>query len=197
MTQLNVSEIAYLLGLDFIHYKVNLESSSPFCKFVETLRRVGDEMDQKYDHKLIWMVNQLSVESSLKAKETVYTIFDAMFEDGVCSWGRIVTMYVFTARLAKYCKNEKNSNTSVEDLSTYVSDYIVRHLARWIEDQGRWANFYDHFKSSDAEKKSPFMTCLMGIFLSGLFFFSYMEDIELMTSHTHIKSIHDGKEHRT
>ncbi|KAJ8050166.1 Induced myeloid leukemia cell differentiation protein Mcl-1-like [Holothuria leucospilota] len=175
MTQLPENELTYLLGKDFINYKVNFESRSPCTKYGETFRRVGDEIDQRYDEIFIWMVNQLKFDpASLNAKEAIYSIFDAMCKDGVCSWGRIVTMYVFTARLAKYCKNEKNSNTSVEDFSTYVSDYIVRHLARWIEDQGGWANFYDLFKSSDTEKESPFMTlCLMGIFLSGLFFLIY------------------------
>ncbi|KAJ8019313.1 hypothetical protein HOLleu_42154 [Holothuria leucospilota] len=80
MTQLTDTEVVYLLGLDFIRYKLNLEKSSPFSKYAETLRRVGDEIDQMYEDELIWMVKQLKFDPAWIAKETVYATFDAMFD---------------------------------------------------------------------------------------------------------------------
>ncbi|KAJ8023225.1 Induced myeloid leukemia cell differentiation protein Mcl-1-like [Holothuria leucospilota] len=134
------TETAYLLGIDFMNYKIGLTSATnpSQSKLAETLRRVGDTIDENYNDMLNEAVMQLNINSEIVTRKTIHTIFDAMFKDGVYNWGRIVVLYVFTARLAKFYHEKKSNKAFIKILSTYVGDYIARDCAFWIENQGGW-----------------------------------------------------------
>ncbi|KAJ8020738.1 Bcl-2-related protein A1 [Holothuria leucospilota] len=112
---------------------------------------------------------QLNINSEIVSRKTIHAIFDAMFKDGVYSWGRIVVLYVFTARLAKCYHEQKSNKAFIKILSTYVGDYIARDCALWIKNQGGWTNFCDQFKATDTVKEPSFNAmAMLGLCLGGL-----------------------------
>ncbi|KAJ8020523.1 Bcl-2-related protein A1 [Holothuria leucospilota] len=133
------TETAYLLGIDFMNYKIGLTSATNPSQS-KLAERVGDTIDENYNDMLNEAVMQLNINSEIVTRKTIHTIFDAMFKDGVYNWGRIVVLYVFTARLAKFYHEKKSNKAFIKILSTYVGDYIARDCAFWIENQGGWVS---------------------------------------------------------
>ncbi|KAJ8029657.1 hypothetical protein HOLleu_29103 [Holothuria leucospilota] len=76
------SEIACSLGNDFVNYKCGRTTSRPPSIYAETLRRVGDEIEEKYNISLNGIVNQLKYDPNTDGKKAFYASLDAMFEEG-------------------------------------------------------------------------------------------------------------------
>ncbi|KAJ8030318.1 Apoptosis regulator Bcl-2 [Holothuria leucospilota] len=142
MDYMSYGEIARELGKDFVRYKVGFETHAPPSLHTKTLRRVGDEVEERHVLALHRMVQQLQYDPVVHGRKAVYATFDSIFKDGAYSWGRIVMVYVFAARLAKYCRTRGRDKIVVEDLGRYAGDYVAYHLKHWIEEQGGWV---DHF----------------------------------------------------
>lgn len=163
------SEIACSLGNDFVNYKCGRTTSRPPSIYAETLRRVGDEIEEKYNISLNGIVNQLKYDPNTDGKKAFYASLDAMFEEGPCSWGRVVMVYVFAARLAKYCQRENMGKACIDDLIKYSGDYVSGRLTQWIRSQGGWGDFCEKFKAKDWRDKAVFNSLLLtGLFLGGM-----------------------------
>lgn len=162
--------IARSLAEDFVNYKVGFTNARPPSVYAETLRRVGDEIEEKYDITLSGIVNQLKYDPDTDGRQAFYASLDAMFEEGPCSWGRVVMVYVFAARLAKYCQKHNRDDVCIEDLIRYSGDYVAVHLTKWIkEQQGGWMDFCEKFKSKDWRDKAVFNSLLVtGLLLGGM-----------------------------
>jgi len=160
--------IARNIGYDFIRYKVGLTKDNPSSLHAETLRRVGDEIEERYAISLSGIVNTLQYDPDSDGRAAFYTSLNTMFEEGPCSWGRVVMVYVFAARIAKYC-HEQNRDECVEELITYTGDFVANKLAPWIQRQGGWDDFCEKFKAKDWKEKTAFNSLLLtGIVLGGL-----------------------------
>ncbi|KAJ8033909.1 hypothetical protein HOLleu_24291 [Holothuria leucospilota] len=99
-------KIARELGEDYVRYKLGFDTDTSPSVYAETLRRAGDQVEDRYSLALQWMVSQLNYDPLLDAERSLRVIFDAICENEESSWGRIVMVYVFAARLAKYCQTQ-------------------------------------------------------------------------------------------
>ncbi|KAJ8040444.1 Bcl-2-related protein A1 [Holothuria leucospilota] len=122
-----VGKIARELGRDFINGKLNPQPS-PYTK---TLYRVGKEIDEKFETTLNEMVKHFEQCDN----ETIKATLDAMFEDGLFSWGRITMAYIFVRKCAQQCR--KQGEDKDEQLAQFVGEYIEA-VAQWIEQRGGW-----------------------------------------------------------
>ncbi|XP_071489131.1 bcl-2-like protein 2 [Diadema antillarum] len=161
--------IARQLGDDYIGYKVGkTKNRRPPCLHAETLRRVGDEVEERYAITLNGLVNNLEYDPEKDGEEAFTASLNAMFEEGACNWGRVVMVYVFAARLAKYCQ-EHGKGYHVGKLADFAGRYVATRLTPWINKQGGWDNFNESFKAKDWKEKAAFNSLLVtGAFLGGL-----------------------------
>ncbi|KAJ8030164.1 Bcl-2-related protein A1 [Holothuria leucospilota] len=163
-------KIARELGEDYVRYKLGLETDTSPSVYAETLRRAGDQVEERYSLALQWMVSQLHYDPILDGERSVRVIFDAVFENEECSWGRIVMVYVFAARLAKYCQAQGYEKDTLEQFGRYAGEYVECHLKRWIEEQGGWQNnFHDTFKTLPRKMPSYIVIfTVLGLWLGGV-----------------------------
>ncbi|XP_038074028.1 bcl-2-related protein A1-like [Patiria miniata] len=162
--------ISKRLSEDFIHFKLQSNVGRPPCKYSETLRRVGREVEERYAISLNGLVNNLQYDPKKHGagKELFSVSLNAMFEEGAVNWGRVVMVYVFAARLAKYCEENGNSEY-VDEVVEVCGDYVSEKLTPWIMKQGGWDNFNESFKAKDWKEKATFNSLLVtGAVLGGL-----------------------------
>ncbi|XP_071844155.1 apoptosis regulator BAX-like [Apostichopus japonicus] len=167
--EFDIANEARSLGRDFVHYKVGFSNTRPTSLFAETLRRVGDEIEEKYNISLNGIINQLKYDPNKDGRRAFNASLDAMFAEGPCSWGRVVMVYVFASRLAKYCQKQNRDSSCIENLVNYSGDYVANNLTMWIKEQGGWLDFCDKFKANDWRDKAVFNSLLVtGLFLGGM-----------------------------
>ncbi|KAJ8049269.1 Bcl-2-related protein A1 [Holothuria leucospilota] len=140
MANTSYGEIAHELSTDYVRYKLGLDTNTNPSFYAETLRRVGDQVEERYDLALQGLVCQFNYDPILDGERSVGVIFDAIFENEECSWGRIVMVYVFAARLAKYCQKQGYEKDTIEQLSRFAGSYVEDHLKHWIKEQGGWVS---------------------------------------------------------
>ena len=131
---------------------VNFDLKSPprapnrYCK---TLRRTVKELSDRHNLVFKGMVNRLKPDES-SAFPTFVIVADEIFDDGQVNWGRIVAVYAFAARLAKYYvdnnghkaaeSNGKNLVHYQEKIALFVGKYVANKLGQWILDHGGWVS---------------------------------------------------------
>ena len=83
------------------------------------------------------------------------------------SWGKIVALFAFGARLAQHCSDNLGMNDLVFDIATNLADFAVRKLTPFLRQNGGWATLCDAFPmESDYESKIWRTLLLTGIGLT-------------------------------
>lgn len=129
--------IARALSADIVNYVCGNNKKMP-NRYARTLRRTVDELTQRHCILFNGMVNKLNLDEETGYR-TFTNIIDEMFSDKHYNWGRIVAVYAFAARLAKYCVDE-NMNDYCPQIATYLGDYVAENLAEWIAEHGGWVS---------------------------------------------------------
>ena len=107
----------------------------PPGKIEQTMRVLGQELEERYNEVFSEMCNQLHITPNT-AQQTFVAIINELFSDGV-RWGRIVALFSFAGALAVQCV-EKEMPVLVPQIADWVSQYINNHLASWIQENGGW-----------------------------------------------------------
>jgi len=131
-----------------------LNPSKPPNRYCKTLRRTVKELSERHHLVFKGMVNRLKIDEN-NAFQTFVIVADEIFDDGQVNWGRIVAVYAFAARLAKYYidKNKSNLTTELnesiihrqEKIALFVGKYVANKLGQWILDHGGWDSFVEYF----------------------------------------------------
>ena len=129
--------IARVLSVDIVNYACGNSKKMP-NRYARTLRRTVDELTQRHCILFNGMVNKLNLDEETGYR-TFTNIINEMFSDKHYNWGRIVAVYAFAARLARYCVDE-NMNDYCPQIATYLGDYVAEHLAEWIAENGGWVS---------------------------------------------------------
>jgi len=129
--------IARVLAVDIVNYACGNSKKMP-NRYARTLRRTVDELTQRHCILFNGMVNKLNLDEETGYR-TFTNIINEMFSDKHYNWGRIVAVYAFAARLARYCVDE-NMNDYCPQIATYLGDYVAEHLAEWIAENGGWVS---------------------------------------------------------
>ena len=83
------------------------------------------------------------------------------------SWGKIVALFAFGARLAQHCSETLGKNDLVFDVATNLSDFAVRKLTPFLKQHGGWTTLCDAFPmENDYESKIWRTLLLTGIGLT-------------------------------
>jgi len=141
-----------------INFGVSSPNRAPnrYCK---TLRRTVKELSDRHDIVFKGMVNRLKPDEN-SAFATFVIVADEIFDDGQVNWGRIVAVYAFAARLAKYYVDINTQNSSSSDsisrndsgfvsyqekIALFAGKYVANKLGQWILEHGGWDAFVEYF----------------------------------------------------
>lgn len=93
------------------------------------------------------MLNTLAIEEST-LKQTYDTIVEEMFK-GQTHWGKMVTFVVFTSHVVLFCAKRENLKHKVPDVVLWTETVVDEKLRCWIEEQGGWQSFVEHFDTEN------------------------------------------------
>ena len=143
-----VKDTAEAIALDIV---LNFDSATPRnppSKFCRTMRRIVKDMLERHDMVFKGMLNKLNLDKD-NFFQTFVIVCDEIFADGEVNWGRIVAVYAFAVRLAKYHQvNTSQSETlDQEKIAMFLGKYVACKLGKWILTHGGWVSkFFFFFK---------------------------------------------------
>ena len=115
----------------------------PPNRHCKTMRRIVKELSDRHNMVFKGMVNRLKPTES-NSFQTFVIVADEIFDDGQVNWGRIVAVYTFAARLAKFhkdnCTSKESSPTYQEKIALFVGKYVASKLGQWVLDHGGWVS---------------------------------------------------------
>uniref|UniRef100_A0A6J0SLW9 Bcl-2-related protein A1 n=1 Tax=Pogona vitticeps TaxID=103695 RepID=A0A6J0SLW9_9SAUR len=132
------------------------ELEGPPSKVSEVLRKVGAVLQKEVEGQLQMYLDSLEIHSVDKASQIFSQVMEEEFADGEMNWGRILTIFVFGGILAKKLQGQgvPLGDKTLEQISHFVTDYIVKTKTTWISENGGWDNgFVTKF-----EDKSPWLS---------------------------------------
>ncbi|CAG5128051.1 unnamed protein product [Candidula unifasciata] len=150
---------AELMAKDVVVTFGETNPKKPPNRYCKTLRRTVKELSDRHDLVFKGMVARLKLDET-NAFPTFVMVADEIFDDGQVNWGRIVAVYAFAARLAKYHSDniynvDKLSSSQQEDenklisykkkIALFVGKYVANKLGQWILDHGGWDAFVEYF----------------------------------------------------
>ncbi|KAJ8041169.1 Bcl-2-related protein A1 [Holothuria leucospilota] len=141
-----LGKTAWELGRNFVNGKCKSQPSP----YIKTLYRVGKEIDEKFETALNEMVNHVRQCD----KETIKATLDAMFEDGLYSWGIIVMAYVFIRKCAQRSREQGKDKDTIEQLAQFVGEYVEDRCTQWIEQREGWDDFCQTFMKNTRNSRA-------------------------------------------
>ena len=122
----------------------NKHSNCESCddSFEQVLHHLAGNLAEERKHQFEEMLVGLRLTHD-SLSETYHVIVREMFADGV-NWGRILTFLVFSGSLAVFCAREKMGER-VGDVIVWTENVIEKTITNWVDRQGGWTAFVDHF----------------------------------------------------
>ncbi|XP_019397797.1 PREDICTED: apoptosis regulator Bcl-2 [Crocodylus porosus] len=105
-----------------------------------TLRQAGDDFSRRYQSDFAQMSGQLHL-TPFTARGRFVAVVEELFRDGV-NWGRIVAFFEFGGVMCVESVNREMSPL-VDNIATWMTEYLNRHLQNWIQDNGGWDAFVE------------------------------------------------------
>jgi len=115
-------------------------------KYSKTLERTVDQLTEKHQIYLSSAVKKLNATEE-DAHTTIDNVANEMFVDKQFNWGRLVTLYAFCGKMAKYLveKYPKRQSDIVDKIADYTAEYVSDVLSSHIDRYGGWEAFVDFF----------------------------------------------------
>lgn len=144
-----VKRIAVELAFDLVRYSTTGDPRAPANSHCKTLRRFYRELAAKHETMFIGLVNKLSLTDGDLDCKFLEHVADHMFSDDQYNWGRIVTLYVFAAWLARHCVEKRMSSQWPERIADKIGKFVVEKATSWIGKHGGWDAMAENFKEPD------------------------------------------------
>lgn len=109
----------------------------------ETFKAIAAALREEREEQFDDMICTLSVKEN-SIRETFDTIVSELFK-GPTHWGKMVTFIVFTSHLVQYCAQRRELRHKIPDLMEWTDAAMQEKLHQWIEQQGGWQAFVEHF----------------------------------------------------
>ena len=102
------------------------------------MRCIGDEFEEHQGPR----ADYLMLEMDDQIIRAFYHVTSELFNDGHVNWGRIVTIFVFAARLSLYCF-QNNMPHAVDNIVDCLTDCMDNTLGDWMTDNHGWNGFLE------------------------------------------------------
>jgi hypothetical protein len=141
-----VMEMTKELVHDFIWFKLGKATPAQSISLTaRTLRRIGSEVEAKHGDLLANMMMRTISCSDDHISESLSKIVETMFADNVINWGRIAVLFTFAGHIALY-RNRHGLQVNADLVVLWLTEFVNRKLLKWIQNNGGWGSFNEHFK---------------------------------------------------
>ena len=97
------------------------------------------------NHSIIFnrIISRIDLDQNTDFQKGFYVVSEELFQGQVLTWGRIVSLFAYGARLAQHCVENDMSNMVIDVVSS-LSHVAVDKLTPFLKDHGGWVriNFY-------------------------------------------------------
>lgn len=115
------------------------EDLSNITRIANTLRRVGDELEQADSHFFDQMCLSLNI-TPTSAPSLFEGIADEIFVSGT-NWGRIVAFLTFGSTFAAHCASREDMGPEyVDQVVNWTHSYMFTRLGDWMNQNGGWVS---------------------------------------------------------
>lgn len=132
------------MARDLITVHAKRSGSRASNKYVETMRRVVNELLVRHEIVFNSMMRQLSLthDNVDELSDTFQKVCDEMLADNACNWGRVASVFAFAAVMAKHVVDTGISNgVRYEDvIGEALTYYVNTKLGLWIYKAGGWVS---------------------------------------------------------
>ena len=134
----NDSNICDIVNYVLQKARGNLPTASDYHE--RTLRLIVDYLLDRYRLDFVNLAGKIKIRELETICESLVACADGLFIDGRCNWGRIVTLYAYSAFLANYCASNHVSQELIRKIGETVGIYVSVYLSTWICGQGGWVS---------------------------------------------------------
>lgn len=136
-----VKRIAIELAFDLVRYSTTGDPRAPASSYCKTLRKFYLELVAKHETMFIGLVNKLNLTDGDLDCKFLDHVADHMFSDDQYNWGRIVTLYVFAAWLARHCVEKRMNSQWPDRIADKIGKFVVEKASSWIGKHGGWVRY--------------------------------------------------------
>lgn len=136
----------YNLVHDYLKY-VCLEDSqieAATSKVAQVLQAVTFPFQEEIENNLRPVLDAIEIDCIAGAKGLFSQVMEKTFADERVNWGRILTIFIFGGILAKKLQAQgvpPLTSENMEQISHFMTDYIINTKAKWITENGGWVSF--------------------------------------------------------
>ncbi|XP_042332292.1 bcl-2-related protein A1 isoform X1 [Sceloporus undulatus] len=111
-------------------------------KPAQVLRKTASSLGQEVEESLRLYLDSLEITSVDDARRIFGQVMETEFADGNINWGRILTIFLFGGILTKRLQGcgVPLTKENMDQISHFMTDYIVNTKAKWISENGGWDN---------------------------------------------------------
>ncbi|XP_007440729.1 bcl-2-related protein A1 [Python bivittatus] len=130
----------YTLVQDYLKYICQeTQLAAAPNRVAEVLRKAGSSLQKEVEGNLRPYIDLLEVHSVEEASSIFNQVMENEFADGKTNWGRILTIFLFGGILTKKLQ-EPLAKENLDQVSHFITDYIITTKAKWINENGGWDN---------------------------------------------------------
>ena len=91
------------------------------------------------NHSIIFnrIISRIDLDQNTDFQKGFYVVSEELFQGQVLTWGRIVSLFAYGARLAQHCVENDMSNMVIDVVSS-LSHVAVDKLTPFLKDHGGW-----------------------------------------------------------
>ncbi|XP_060611839.2 bcl-2-related protein A1 [Anolis sagrei] len=133
----------YDLVQDYLQHVSHATEFEPaLSKPAQVLRKVASSLQDEVESNLRPYLDSLEIGSVDDARRIFSQVMEREFADGQTNWGRILTIFLFGGILTKKLQGcgVPLTKENLEEMSHFMTDYIVNTKAKWINENGGWDN---------------------------------------------------------
>jgi len=133
------------LAFDIIYYNLGKRPASQNDDdVVRCLRQCVSQMLE--NHSIIFnrIISRIDLDQNTDFQKGFYVVSEELFQGQVLTWGRIVSLFAYGARLAQHCVENDMSNMVIDVVSS-LSHVAVDKLTPFLKDHGGWAMLCEAF----------------------------------------------------
>jgi len=127
-----------LVTNDLVQYICGHTDSPAPCKSALVMRNVVDDLLRDRLSSMRQLAEKLDIHQADDVA-MLNCVATAMFDDGIVTWGRIVTLFAYAGYLARYC-HEQGLYECSERVAELLQCIVINRLGLWILANGGWVS---------------------------------------------------------
>lgn len=132
------------LAFDIVFFAMGKRNANSGDDVMRCMRHCVSKMLDRHSIVFNGMMNRLRVDRNSDLKIGFNQLAEELFVAREVTWGKIVALFAFGARLAQHC-SQNDLGDLVFDIATLLAQYSVDKLTPFLREHGGWATLCEAF----------------------------------------------------